>query len=166
MQSIAFERIDLGRHADVCIGFRRDAYFCSFDSGDPFDADTGGATGYLEWLRGRALALPDGIVHVWRADRIIGQIEAQVRQAPCGGYVNLFYLVPEERGSGVGNVLHEYVVALFIRHGALSARLSVSSANARALRYYTKHGWRDLGERPDDPRVHLMELSLAATGPG
>jgi hypothetical protein len=28
------------------------------------------------------------------------------------------------------------------------------------MRYYAKHGWRDLGPRPDRLHVHAMELEL------
>ena len=160
MQSVRFEPVDLVRDRDTCVRFRRDSYFCSFGEGEAFDPSSGGVAGYLERLRERLATLPEGIVHVWRVDAIVGQIEAQIPPALGTGYVNLFYLVPEVRGSGIGDQLHAYVVSLFSRRSVPSARLSVSPTNARALRYYAKHGWRDLGPRPDHPTVHLMELVI------
>ncbi len=90
---LRFQPIDLNRHSDLCLSFRRDSYFCSYGEGDD---------------------------------------------------------------------IHAYVVALFERHWLPSARLSVSPTNVRALRYYAKNGWRDIGPRPDHPRVNLMELTLSS----
>lgn len=160
MPEVRFEPIDLLRHADTCVLFRRDSYGCSFGEGEAFPAADGGVSAYLERLRTRLATFPEGIVHVWRSEKIIGQIEAQMPPGLGTGYVNLFHLVAEERGNGTGDLLHDYVVSLFARQGAPSARLSVSPSNARALRYYAKHGWRDLGPRPDHPEVHLMELVI------
>jgi hypothetical protein len=42
------------------------------------------------------------------------------------------------------------------------AYLSVSPSNLRALAYYQKHHWRDIGPSPRDISCHLMELDLAA----
>jgi ribosomal protein S18 acetylase RimI-like enzyme len=159
--SLRFEPIDIVRHGDVCVLFRRDSFVCSFGEGRAFEDEPGGVPGYLEWLKGRLAAFPAGAVHAWRGDRIVGQIEAQIRPAPTGAYVNLFYLVPDERGTGAADKLHDFAVSLFKSHDAITARLSVSPTNARALRYYAKHGWRDLGVRPDHPEVHLMELVIA-----
>jgi ribosomal protein S18 acetylase RimI-like enzyme len=159
MSSLRFAPIDFEKDAEICVLFRRDSYFCSFGEGEAFEA-TGGAVGYLELLRERHALLPEGIVHVWRNDHIIGQIEAQLPSNAPGGYVNLFHLVPEERDRGTGALLQEYVVSLFTRRGVSSLRLSVSPTNARAMRFYAKHGWRDLGPRPDYVRVHLMELCV------
>ena len=39
--------------------------------------------------------------------------------------------------------------------------MSVSPTNQQAVRFYLKNNWRDLGPRPDDPEVHLMEKELA-----
>lgn len=72
--------------------------------------------------------------------------------------MNLFYLVPEARGTTLGDKLHQYVVALLRRAGLRSAQLSVSPTNARAVSYYVKHGWKDLGPRPGHELVNTMEL--------
>ena len=44
--------------------------------------------------------------------------------------------------------------------GVGSMQLSVSPTNARALAYYRKHGWRDLGLRPGRDNVHLWERDV------
>ena len=64
--AIAFETIDLFRHADLCVHFRRDAYECSFPNGAQRFNQENGEDGreYLKWLQKRIAELPKGCVHV------------------------------------------------------------------------------------------------------
>ena len=97
---------------------------------------------------------------MWLRDRIVGQVEMRPRGEPRIGYVNLFYLVPELRGSGAGASLQGYAVDVFQKNGVSKLQLSVSPSNERAAAFYRKFGWEDLGARPDHPDVNLMELVL------
>ncbi len=109
----------------------------------------------------RAVAeFPDGYVHVWQGGEIAGQLEMLPRPELGFGMVNLVYLVPACRGGPLSDALHDYIEATLRRYGMPKARLSVSPTNQRAIRYYLKHGWRDLGPRPDRPYVHAFELDL------
>jgi ribosomal protein S18 acetylase RimI-like enzyme len=133
----------------------------SFGSDELFARESGErGEKYLEWLRDRIAEFPEGFVHAWQGDAIIGQLEVRPKGAPGNGYINLFYLVPEARGTGVGHTLHDHALAVLRHHGVRIAQLSVSPTNARAVRYYAKHGWRDLGPRPGHEEVHLMEREL------
>jgi ribosomal protein S18 acetylase RimI-like enzyme len=87
------------------------------------------------------------------------------RGSPPAGYVNLFYLVPSVRGLGFGESLHEYALSVFAGLGLQKLQLSVSPLNERAVRFYRKHGWQDLGPRAGHPDVHLMERSYALSTP-
>jgi ribosomal protein S18 acetylase RimI-like enzyme len=161
---LCFRTIDLARDAEVAVAFRRDSYVCSFGSADAF----GDPDSYLDWLRERIAQQPRGHVHLWQGESIIGQLEMAIQSsAPVRAYVNLFYLAPTVRGHGFGDALHHYAVELMRAGGVSLARLSVSPNNARAISYYLKHAWRDLGPRPDDSSVRLMELCLEpGSGPG
>jgi GNAT superfamily N-acetyltransferase len=157
LDDLSFRTIDLGRHEDTAVAFRRDSYVCSFGSDEAF----GTGADYIEWLRERIGKHPAGHVHVWRGEVIIGQLEmATLGSARVRGYVNLFYLRPEARGCGFGAALHEYAVDFMHKRGAGCVRLRVSPSNQRAVAYYLKHGWHDIGACPDDGRVHVMELDL------
>lgn len=157
-----FETIDLSRHAATCVAFRRDSYVCSFGTTERFDADCGpGGEAYLHRLAERMAELPAGYVHLWRDDEIIGQMEMRLRDEPPIGYVNLFYLRPDARGSGAGEHLQAYAVAVFAGLGMDRIQLSVSPENARAMAYYRKHGWRSLGPRPGHEEVLLMEREIS-----
>ncbi len=158
-RAVRFASIELERDGDVCVRFRRDSFVVSFGSDEGFVRESG-ANGelYLAWLRERIRELPDGCVHVWEGDSIVGQLELRVREESRMGYVMLFYLVPEVRGTTLGDQLHAYARSLLQRHGIRTAQLSVSPTNTRAVRYYEKHGWKDLGPRPGHENVNLMEL--------
>ena len=164
---LEFRRIDLAQDADTCVRFRRDAYACSFGDLGRFDRECGvDGEIYLNWLAEKAAEFAQGFVHVWLGDRIVGQIEMRPRGQPPIGYVNLLYLVPELRGSGAGELLHEYAVDVFRKEGLSKLQLSVSSTNERAIAFYRKFGWEDRGPRDDHPEVNVMErrVALGRTG--
>ena len=155
--------IDLDKYADLCVQFRRDAMACSFEDGATrFEQESGvDGTKYLDWLSRQMAAFPEGCVHLFEGDDVVGQLELNLRGQQTLGYVNLFYLVPEARGRGLGEALNDYVIQVFQQLGVVKAQLSVSPTNARAIAFYKNHGWQSLGPRPDQPDVILMELSLA-----
>ena len=91
------------------------------------------------------------------------QMEMLIHQPkPVRGYVNLFYLVPEAQGQGIGAALHAYFREFMQGGGARLARLSVSPSNVRALAYYRKQGWSDLGPRPEDGTPNRERAELRA----
>lgn len=160
-RQLQFHTIDVGRHFAEAVAFRRDSYVCSFGNDAIFIAENGAdGSGYLHWLAGRVQQFPEGHVHAWQGDAIVGQLEMIIGSR--GGYINLFYLRPESRGRGLGDELHDYALALLRSHGVGLAGLSVSPTNGRAVRYYQRHGWEDRGPRPGAPHVHEMELVVIA----
>lgn len=160
---LTFRSIDLKAYAAVCVQFRRDSFICSFGKDEFFKEAGPNGIDYLERLQVRHTRFPDGYVHIWCHDRIIGQIEMQILEQPRIGYVNLFYLVPEMRGSGAGIFLHAYAIAFCQKHGVSLVRLSVSPTNSRAIAFYRKNGWRDLGPRPGRENVNLMECVVPSS---
>jgi ribosomal protein S18 acetylase RimI-like enzyme len=163
---LEFKPIDLERHQDLCIRFRADSFVCSFDSAARFHEEDGnGAQRYLQWLRQRIVAIPDSCVHVWKEEQIIGQMEMKRwKHDPSVGYVNLFYLIPEFRGQGLGQQLDRYAAIFFKQIGCRSARLSVSPTNLAATGFYLKQGWIDLGQQKDAPEFHYFEKTYEADG--
>jgi ribosomal protein S18 acetylase RimI-like enzyme len=166
---LTFAPIDLGAHADFCGRFRADSFFASFGKTEgfhrkgaqaPITLYPGGESieEYLEWLAKRMSDLPGSCVHAWLDGEIIGQIEmGRFRLDPSIGYVNLFYLIPECRGRGLGAQLDRFAVDFLHLGGYRSARLCVSPTNHRAVAFYQKNAWRDLGPRAERPEVHYME---------
>lgn len=146
------------------MAFRRDSYICSFEDGGPaFDSENGeDGRHYLMWLNDRVIEFPAGCVHAKLGDKIVGQLESRIR-TPELGYVNLFYLVPECRGTSLGKELHEYMERTMRYAGVSKVQLSVSPQNGRALAYYQKYGWMNLGYRDREKKVLLMELTFCTT---
>ncbi len=158
---LKFRPIDLTRDADLCIDFRRDSFVCSFGTDDAFIKESGhDGAGYIDWLREHIEEFPEGCVHVWDRENIVGQMEMSFLDDPRIGYINLFYLIPEARGGGAGDQLHDYALQVFRKLNKTKLQLSVSPTNKRAVAYYIKHGWEDLGPRSEHKEVNLMELAL------
>lgn len=153
--------IDLARDAQACLAFRRDSYIASFGSADGVEEEMGadGAI-YLGHLRARIAQVPEGNAHLWQGARIVGQTEMRDSEDPRAGYVNLFYVVPDMRGRGLGRMLHEHAVAVFKRRGKEKLRLSVSLQNAAAIAFYRRLGWVSVGTRPNRETMEILEFPL------
>jgi ribosomal protein S18 acetylase RimI-like enzyme len=153
--------IDLARHAAECIAFRRDAYVASFGTPAGIEEEMGADNAlYLDSLTARIGQVPEGNSHLWDGERIVGQTEMRlVDGEPRVGYVNLFYLLPEFRGRGLGRMLHEHAVGVFERLGRRTLRLSVSTQNAAAIAFYRKLGWVTVGTRPNREPMEIMEFT-------
>jgi len=76
------------------------------------------------------------------------------------GYVNLFYLLPELRGQGLGRALHEHAASVFRARARDTLRLSVSRTNAAAMAFYRRLGWTVVGARPNRATMDIMEFKL------
>jgi ribosomal protein S18 acetylase RimI-like enzyme len=154
--TVQFAPIDLERHFELCVRFLCDTFVESYGSSEKFEK-MGGASTYFAGLEAALSRFPEGHVHVWQNGVIVGQLEMRLRPVD-DAFVNLFYVAPKQRGHGLGGALHAYVVEVLDQHRVETARLSVAPGNLRALRFYEKHGWHDLGPRPDRPDVHAMKL--------
>ncbi|HET6264707.1 MAG TPA: GNAT family N-acetyltransferase [Usitatibacter sp.] len=153
--------IDLARHLDTCIAFRREMYVASFGTDDRLDEEMGeGNATYLAQLRERVAQMPEGNVHLWDGDRIVGQVEMRLDEEPGVGYVSLFYLAPGFRGQGLGQMLHEHAVRACAARGLHRIRLSVASRNAPAIAFYRQLGWTDAGTRPHRLPMVRMEYEI------
>ena len=158
---LIFRTIDVDRDGATCIAFSRDAFVCSFGSDERFLAEAGpGFRAHLDALRRDVQREPGGFVHVWSDGEIVGEILIRLPPEEDQGYVSLLYLKAEHRGTGTADELHTYVESYFRDRGRRRLRLSVSPTNVRAIRFYTRHGWKDCGPRPGNEHVNSMELEL------
>jgi len=156
--SLEFRPTDLQRHADLCLRFIEDTHLCSFGSMDGFAAEDGQKPQhFIERIAAKLAQDPQSCLHVWIADDIVGQLNFGTFVDPSIGYISHFYVVPSWRGTGVATEMDDFATHHFKQRGYKVARLSVTSANARAMQFYQKHGWRDLGPREDRPVSHNME---------
>lgn len=59
-----------------------------------------------------------------------------------------FYVEKEWHGSGLAREMMERVMALALEHGAETLWLGVWEHNPRAIRFYHKYGFSEVGEQP------------------
>jgi L-amino acid N-acyltransferase YncA len=76
------------------------------------------------------------------------------------GELNAIYLQPEAWSTGAGHALHEAAMEALATAGYAEATLWVLDRNARAIRFYERHGWAPDGSAKDDVRdgVVLREV--------
>lgn len=161
MDGMYIRPIDLNEHFDVCIRFRTDSYYCSFGNLDGIALEMGlDGRAYRERMIEKCLRLPNGNVHLFVDDEIVGQLEMRFLPDEGVAYVNLFYVAPHSRRKGLGRVLHARAVEVAQSCNASKLRLSVSQTNRRAIAFYQALEWVKVGFRPDKPDVWLMERSL------
>jgi ribosomal protein S18 acetylase RimI-like enzyme len=154
---LVFRPIDLDQHRELFLTFIRDTHLCSFGSMDSFPDDIHGEELLIERIQKKLTDKPQSCLHIWQNEQIVGQLHLGQLVDPDVGYINLLYVIPEWRGGGIASLIEDYASAYLQGQGFESARLSVTAQNHRAIRFYSKKGWKDLGPRADRPIVHNME---------
>lgn len=159
---LEFKPIRIEQDRDVAVRFQIDAYKISFGDAQGFFekfGETGDA--YIRWLKELCVREPNSAMHLWQNGKIVGQIElGELKTEPHTGYVYLYYLVPQMRGQGAGNLLDAYATSYFHKSGFRKMRLSVTSQNQPAIRFYQRQGWRLAGEIPGRTGVLSMEKGI------
>lgn len=158
MAELRFSTIDVDAHRELSREFERDTHMQSFGN---LERMIEPEEFIQAWLRGLIDKDPLSCVHAWLGDRIVGELRMTLQRAAGEGYLFFVYLVPDQRGSGLADQLHTYAIDYFRARQVRRVMLSASPNNARALAFYARHGWRDLGPRPDAPHVNLHELLLS-----
>ena len=143
---IQFKAINLKKDYDICVGFRKDSYICSFGTDDGYEKSI---SGYHERMTNRFQDNRWFYRHIWYENQIIGQLEFKsFSQWEQFGYVHLMYVIPEYRGLGIANQAQEYIEKKLISCGCKGAVLSVSRINQRAVHHYKKWGWYYVEKNP------------------
>ncbi|MGY0216167.1 GNAT family N-acetyltransferase [Endozoicomonadaceae bacterium StTr2] len=155
---IEFIPVDLSQSLALCMQFRKDAWVASFGTEQGFSEQE-----TLNWFHRLISNHPAGFLHLRWQGRIIGQVEFQsgieTSDGLRTGYINLFYLVPEVRGTGLGQQLHDKVLKQIQADRCDGAMLRYIPGNLRAERFYLKNGWYPVGE-PEAKRGQLMRLDF------
>ncbi|STR45279.1 GNAT family N-acetyltransferase [Iodobacter fluviatilis] len=155
-----FKKIDPQHDFDLCLQFRKDAYFCSFQTWAGFTEFVGlDGADYHHKILSRIDDPRWGYFHVHSEGQIIGQIEFKTySHLEQTGYVHLFYLAPEYRGKGYFKQLNQFVMAQLENANCAVAVLALGRENHAAMGAYQKNGWLMQGaknERSDYWAYHL-----------
>jgi RimJ/RimL family protein N-acetyltransferase len=150
---VKFEKIDIKKHRDEVVKFRKDSFKISFGDTSGF----GEEEEYLHWLDEKIRDFPKGIVLVEEDGKYIGQLELTIRQYECReiGYVNLYYLIPEMRGKGKGKELHNYAKQFFQSNKVSEYHLRVSPSNTAAIKFYLKVGMKEFSPEVDGKVIRM-----------
>ncbi|HVG49617.1 MAG TPA: GNAT family N-acetyltransferase [Rubellimicrobium sp.] len=87
----------------------------------------------------------------FEGDRLTGCIALRGMEGPDfahRAWVGTVYVAPERRGTGDADRLMEAIVAVAREEAHLQLELYVLSTNARAVRFYERHGFRVTGKLP------------------
>lgn len=149
---IHFEQIDLKKDRETLIQFRKDSFIVSFGNAEGFDNEE-----YIDWLAEKKQLFPDGFVLAKERNLPIGQLELSVREYEGKdiGYVHLYYLIPDKRGTGLGRILHHYTLDFFKKSDIEEYHLRVAPNNEQAIRFYLKNGMEKLGEELDGKVIRM-----------
>lgn len=160
--SIEFKRADLNENMSSCIEFRRDSFQINYGDEKSFDNEMGlagetYASGIVEFQE----KYPYGVIHVWRNTEIIGQIEFHIEALFTDkAFIPMFYLIPSQRGSGIGSMMHDYLIQTLRNSECNGARIPVSSSNDRGVAFYKKHGWRYAKPDLSNSNIDIYQLSF------
>jgi GNAT superfamily N-acetyltransferase len=64
----------------------------------------------------------------------------------CDGELQWLFVLPDHRGGGVASGLLRQLATWFVRHDALKVCVNVEPENARARRFYQRHGAQALSQ--------------------
>ncbi|WEG13821.1 GNAT family N-acetyltransferase [Pullulanibacillus sp. KACC 23026] len=157
-QEYTYRMIDPVKDGETAIRIRRDSFDISFQDPDGM----GDPKGYLIWIEINNLLYPGSFVMMEKDGQLVGQIELEFLSyfnKPIG-FVDLFYLLPEYRGKGLGAEQLNYVESFFKRYGLDEYHLRVSPTNERALRFYKKHGFEFIMEEQLNHRVWRLRKRI------
>ena len=147
-----FKEIEIKKHRDKVIEFRKDSFKVSFGDTSEFAEEE-----YLHWLDEKIKDLSKGFVLVEEDGKCIGQLELTIREFEGKeiGYVNLSYLIPEMRGKGKGKELHNYAKLFFDNNKVSEYHLRVAPSNTAAIKFYRKNGMEEVGPEVDGKVIRM-----------
>lgn len=114
-------------------------------------------------MREKSSEFPEGFVMAEENRELIGQLELSIREYEEKkiGYVHLYYLVPEYRGKGKSQALHDYAMRFFVQNRVTEYHLRVAPNNARAIAFYNKNGMEEMGLEKDGKVIRMRGKILS-----
>lgn len=154
--------LDLQRHGATAISLGREAFVESFESPERFEQEHGpDGDGLLPFLHARAANEPRWVTAAEEDGRLVGLLVlGTLAGPPARGHLMLLVVEPAARGTGLASRLLAHAVTMLRELGWDRARLHVTQRNVRAMRFYLREGWSDVGEHPGVPGVRILELGL------
>ncbi len=155
--NLRFEPFDLKNDAERYLTYRLDAHRSFY----PERPDT---RPWLEQAEASARAHPRAVSLALIYDTPVGMVELDTRQgqADKAGVVDFFYMVPEQRRTGIAVQLLGQAVSVYRALGREKLRMAVSEKNVQAAAFCKKYGFEAVREFENRFGKHfIMELGIA-----
>lgn len=136
----------------------RDAWYAAHGNLDGYFADF-----YLSAAAEHHRACPGAVMKLLDGDEPAGLVDLDTRRGSHAGYgwLSLLYLKPEYRGKGYGIQALARAITFYRALGRTSLRLVAAEDNARALAFYRREGFRQIGTEPGSGAdLLLLEMPL------
>ena len=137
-KSLSLKKIELDQSIDLLLSFKLDTHIASYGTHEGYRPEA-----YIERLKKRHIDYPEGQIFLVSGRRIIGQLGYYPEETTFGrwGYIHMLYIVPEERGKGLGKYLLGKAIDHFRERGINTVALRVSSLNPQAMSLYASMGF-------------------------
>jgi probable phosphoglycerate mutase len=155
--NLRFEPFDLKNDAGRYTSYRLDAYRSVYaEELDPRP--------WLEQAEASARAHPRAVSLALIYDTPVGMVELDTRQgeADKAGVVDFFYMVPEQRRTGIAVQLLGQAVSVYRALGREKLRMTVSEKNVQAAAFCQRYGFEAAREFENRFGKHfIMEMNIA-----
>ena len=144
-ENLRYEQLTFPRGEAFYLQCYRDAWCNAHGSDEGFVPEL-----YARSAAKHAQEHPGSVVRVLSGDTVVGLVEldpARDEQTGCG-WISLLYMLPEYRGRGWAIQLLGYAFWFYENHDRSAVRLHVSENNARAIAFYRRSGFVQLGRDP------------------
>lgn len=106
---------------------------------------------YLEMAEECSKQNPNHLLCAMRRNTIVGIL--QLNPIRCvennAGYIAFFYMLPEFRGDGLGVQMLGEAISIYRAMGRDRIHLSCGEENVRGMKFYERHGFRNIGTRQE-----------------
>jgi glucosamine--fructose-6-phosphate aminotransferase (isomerizing) len=103
----------------------------------------------------------EGIAVAEAGGEVVGVVRFRPGEHRDYGYVASLYVHPDHGGAGIGRRLLELAESSLAESGFRAARLWVFEANAEAIGFYQRCGWREDGRTRLEPEYEAPEIGMS-----
>jgi len=138
-----YRPLNMTYELELYLQARRDAWRTIHGEGPFFDGE-----GFLRSAKEHLARTPWGVTCAMSGENLAGIVELDPERyaGDNAGYIPFCYIVPSERGKGLGVQLLGHAVAFYRPLGRDKLRLRCASYNAVAQRFYARYGFVKIGE--------------------
>ncbi len=136
----------------------RDAWYAAHGDLDGYFADF-----YLSAAADHHRACPGAVMKLLDGDEPVGLVDLDTKRGRHAGYgwLTLLYLKPEYRGRGYGIQALARAITFYREQGRTRLRLVAAEDNTRAVAFYLREGFRQIGREPGSGAdLLLLEMPL------